>query len=289
MTENQRRLKKLSIVGLILSFVIVAGLFSVSPEEQRCFNGIRDVDEEGVDCGGACGEKCPPLPKPPSVSDIEVRWTKYVEDGSGNYDLVASLSNNNERWGISSVDYKFIVFNERGEVIGVRKDQTYIMPKGFLENKGVKYLVENNFRTGEKIGRVSLELSNFNWDEIKDVRDLPELSTRIIKISNRDYGLVENGNEFFYAFGITENTSKYSFFRVDIKVVLFDENDELLAAGRTDQWTLGAGEKREFKIYWTRPFLGKVKYADYEAETNVFNSSNFMKDYGTKRTFTIPR
>jgi hypothetical protein len=289
MTENQRMLKKLSIIGLILSFIIVAGLFSVSPEEQRCFNGIRDVDEEGIDCGGICKKKCPPLPKPPSVSDIEVEWVKYIEDGKGNYDLVASLSNSNERWGVSSVDYKFTVFNEGGKIIGARKDQMYIMPRGFLEGKGTKYLVENNFKTEEKIGKVNLELSNFNWDEIKDVRDLPELNTKIIKINSKDYGLVKNGSEFYYASGVTENTSKYSFFRVDIKVVLFDGNGELIAAGRTDQWTLEAGGKREFKIYWTKPFSGKVEYADYEAETNVFSLNNFMKDYGTKRTYTVPR
>lgn len=289
MTENQRKLKKAFIVGIILFFTAVAFWLLYKPEEQGCFNGIKDIGEKGIDCGGFCDKVCPPLSKPPQVQDISIEWVKYVKDGENNYDLIAKLSNDNERWGVSKLDYKFIVYNKEGRIIGAKKDYAYVMPKGFLKNEVASYIIEDNFKVNEDIGKTDLELSNFNWEEIKDPRDLPDLSRDIIIITDKNYGFVKNGEEFYYASGVTKNVSKYGFFKVDIYVVLFNINDEPIAAGKTDQWTMKAGEGWEFKIFWTNPLSGEVIRVDYGAQTNIFSSGNFMKAYGTGKIYTVPR
>jgi len=289
MTNNQRRLKKLSIVGLILSVLIVIVWFMIKPEEQLCFNGIKDAGEQDVDCGGFCEKKCPLPPKPPQVQDIKVEWVKYIKDGENNYDLVAKLSNDNEQWGVSAVNYKFTVYNDRREAIGEKNGQTYIMPKGFLKDNLSNYVIEDNFQASEDIKKIDFGLSDFNWREIGDPRDLPSLGRDIIIITDKDYGFVKQGKEFYYAYGVTKNASIYSFKYVDINVVLYDINGEPIAAGKTDQWTMGAGSGWEFKIFWKNQFSGEVYYADYAAQTNVFSSGNFMKDYGTEREYTIPK
>ncbi len=289
MTETQRKLKKISILSIFLLIIVTIGWLLYKPEKEICFNGVKDIGEEGVDCGGFCEKKCPPPLKPPQVQDIKIDWVKYVKDGENNYDLVAKLSNSNERWGISSMKYKFTVRSQEGEVIGVRRGESYIMPKGFIKSEGANYIIENDFKTEKNIGKVDLELSDFNWGEIKDPRDLPDLSRDIIVIRNKEYGPLENGREFYYVSGVTKNVSKYSFFRVDIDVVLFDASGEPIAAGKTDQWTMKAGDGWKFEIRWLAPFSGEVDHVDYEAKTNIFNSSNFMKDYGTGRKYMIPR
>lgn len=291
MTDKQRKLKKLSIVGTVLFLILVSTYGYWKPKEELCFNGVRDKEEEGVDCGGVCSNDCSAPPKSPKVKNLQTEWVKFVKDGENNYDLIAKLSNGNSQWGISSVDYKFSVYDKNDRIVGARSGKTYTMPAGFLENTGAKYLVEDNFKTSEEIKKVDLEMHNFNWSEVKvkDDKPLAELNKKIIEVVDQKYGFVENGNEFYYAYGVTKNTSAYSFFMIDIKVVLFDSDDEPIAVGKTDQWTLGVGQGWEFTIHWKNPFGKKVDRAEFEAETNVFNSANFMKIYGTGRKYMIPK
>jgi len=289
MTELKRNLKKLCIFGIVLFFIIITIWVLYKPEEKICFNNIKDLGEEGVDCGGFCEKECPPPDKPPKVQDINIEWVKFVEDGENNYDLVAKILNNNERWGISSIDYAFNVYNKSGEIIDTISGESYIMPRGFLGSNETKYIIENNFKTDKDIKEVSLDLYNFNWREVKNLLDLPELDVEIIRIINKNHGFTEDKKEFYYASGVTENISKYSFFKVDINIVIFDNYGELVAAGKTNQWTLKSGKGWEFKIFWTSPFLGEVGMVDYEAQTNVFDVNNFMDIYGTGGKYVIPK
>lgn len=289
MTNAQRKLKKLFIMGVVLSITISVAWIAFKPEEKTCFNGVQDFGEDGVDCGGICAKVCPPSLKPPQVSDIKVEWVKFVSDGENNYDLVAKLSNGNEHWGLSLLDYEFVVRNKHGVVIDSIKNQTFIMPKGFLKNKGNRYIIKNDFETSENIEKVDLALSNFNWNEVKDLRDLPELNAEIIKIRDKKYGFVDNQEGFYYASGVTENISKHSFFYIDISVILFNEDNEPIAVGRTDQWTLEANSGWQFEIRWINSFPEDVDYADFDAQTNIFNMDNFMKERITGEKYIIPR
>ena len=289
MTDAQRKLKKLFIAGIVLSFISVVAWIVFKPEEQTCFNGVQDFGEEGVDCGGICAKVCPPPLKPPQVDDIKIEWVRFVPDGKNNYDLVAKLLNSNEHWGLSLLNYEFIIYNKHNVVIDTIKKQTYVMPKGFLKSEGKRYIIENDFKTNENIEKIDLVLSNFNWSEVKDLRDLPELNAEVIKIRDKKYGFVDDEKEFYYASGITENISKYSFSMIDINVVLFNENNEPIAVGKTNQWTLEANSGWQFEIRWKNPFFEDVDYADFDAQTNVFNADNFMKERATGEKYIIPR
>jgi len=287
MTETQRKLKKLYIIGVVLLLIIIAALILFEEEERTCFNGFKDIGEEGIDCGGFCEKECPPPDKPPKVQDINVKWVKFVKDGENNYDLVAKISNSNDGWGVSSVNYSFNIYRKNGEIINTIYGKSYVMPRGFLGDNEARYIIENDFKTSEDIEKVSLELYDFNWREVKNLRELPELDIEIIRIINKDHGFMDNEEEFYYVFGVTENISKYSFFKVDINIVIFDDYGELVAAGKTDQWTLTSGRGWEFKIFWTSPFSETIGMIDYEAQTNVFDIGNFMDVYGTGGKYII--
>ena len=289
MTDIQRKLKKFFIIGIVLSITISVVWIAFKPREKTCFNGARDFGEDGVDCGGICTKVCPPDLKPPQVNDIKIEWVKFIPDGKNNYDLVAKLLNNNENWGLSLLNYEFVAYNKQGVVIDSIEDQTFIMPKGFLKNKGSRYIIKNDFETSETIEKVDLDLSNFNWNEVKDLRDLPELNAEIIKIRDKKYGFINSGEDFYCASGITENISKHSFFYTDINVVLFNENNEPVAVGKTNQWTLEAKSGWQFEICWKNKFTDDVDYADFDAQTNIFNMKNFMKERITGEKYVIPR
>jgi len=285
MTNSQRLIKKIIIVLIFLSSIAIISRILFPPSVDFCFNGILDYGEEKVDCGGVCQKKCPLPSIPPKVSQIQVEWAKAINDGDDNYDLVAKVKNDNELWGIFSVSYSFLITQENGEILKTPKGETYIMPKGFLKEDAYKYIFEDNFKLSSNISKIEIELSEHNWSEIKDPRDLPHFNSKVIEINDKKGDYIKDGSGFYYVFGITKNTSKYEFRRVDITVVIYNKNNDPIAVGRTDQWTLSGGEKREFRSFWEEEFEDEIGYIDYIAQTNVFDSENFMNDFGTGEKF----
>ncbi|MEA2098040.1 MAG: hypothetical protein U9P70_03125 [Patescibacteria group bacterium] len=295
MTSGQRKIKKAFIVLIILSFLIVTYKIIFPKVPEPCFNGVFDIGEEKVDCGGFCTKECPPPLTPPNVDEIEVEWVEFIKDGDDNYDLIAKITNKNSSWGISSMNYIFVIYGDNNKIVRTSKNETYIMPKGFLKEKGAKYIIEDNYKSDFDIKKVDIKLSKYNWKEIKDPRDLSDFGAKIINVKDKKSGFVTDGSGFYYVFGVTKNTSKYSFYRVDIDVIIYDTSGKPLAVGKTNQWTVPGGEGWEFKIFWNEPFLENVNRSDYnieqidyEAQTNIFDSENFMKDFGTGEKYMTP-
>lgn len=285
MSETQRFIKKLTIV-LIIAFVVFAISWpNIRPKDDPCYNGNLDLGEDEIDCGGLCEKKCPPPEKPPMVNDIKIEWSKAIKDSNGKYDLVAKLYNTNKHWGAVSVDYKFSLYDEKNQIIDKINGKTYIVPLGYSDGKGIKYVIENNYLHSGTITKVDFELSNFVWSEVIEILELPELGVDTIIVKDRNHGKLETGSGYYYAYGVTKNTSKYSFRKVDIYTVIYDAENIPIAAGKTDQWTVGAGEGWEFRIFWNEKFDSEAKEADFVAETNIFEQSNFMKSYGTGKKY----
>jgi hypothetical protein len=291
MTSSQRLIKKAIIMFTVAIIILVIYKLLFPPIPEPCFNGIYDIGEDKVDCGGICQKICPPPPMPPNVSEIKIISSDFVRDGENNYDLVAKIINNNSSWGVSSVDYVFLIYKKNGEIIKTKKESTYIMPNGFLEEDGIKYIIQDNFKSDSEIEKVDIELSesSFIWKEIKDPRDIPNYNSKIINIKDKKGEFILGDNEFYYVYGVTENSSRYSFYRVDINVVIYNSNGKPIAVGKTNQWTVSGGSGWEFRIFWDNPFSKDIDLIDYQAQTNVFDSENFMEEYGTGERYMIPR
>jgi DNA-binding beta-propeller fold protein YncE len=88
-SARQKKRLTLRVVGIAIAIIILAAavLLLVQPPAQPpvdyCLNGIQDQGEEGIDCGGPCGESCEPVVVvrpyvdsafvlPTSVSDIAI-------------------------------------------------------------------------------------------------------------------------------------------------------------------------------------------------------------------------
>jgi len=288
MTKGQRILKKMFIITIILLVPVSLYLLLFPNKPDKCFNGFLDVDEERVDCGGVCEKKCPLIL--PDVSQIEVDWVEFVQDGENRYDLVAKITNENSSWGVSSVYYRFLVYDDEGNVTKTDFENTYIMPKGFLKEEGKKYIIENNYIFNLEIEKVDIEFEDFDWREVKDALDLVHVNFKVIEVEQEKHGFPDPILGDYYVSGVTKNTAKYTFDRVDISVVLFDKDGHLIATGKTNHWTLGSDERREFMIFWKNPIQEEVDYIDYIAQTNIFDaSSNLLDDITTGEEYVTPR
>ncbi len=282
MIGRLRELKKLTILIIfIATIIIILVILFPPPPKPICENGKLDEGEKQIDCGGICAKSCPPNYE----YDINKEWAAFVKDGEENYDLIARVNNINTEWGVSSVNYRFTMYDKNNEKIGAREGSTYIIPKGYTENNGEKYIIESDFPSKIAIKKVKFELFDYSWEEVEDSLDIPELNDETIKVKDGRYGKPEDGSDGYYAYGVTRNNSIYSFNEVEIKVVLFDKNNNPIAAGKSNQNGVGTNSGWEFRVFWNESFEGEVDHADFEAETNIFATENFIKKYGTGRNY----
>ena len=280
MNSAQRAFKKLTIILIVLSVLLGVGYLIFKPETPKCQNGIKDVGEDGVDCGGFCEKACPVPDKPEGVNDIRINWTQFVEDKANVYDFVASISNDNTSWGVQSVRYVFTYYDASGNKLGTREGTTFIMPRGDGSDQSIKYLIEENVESNIAINRVDLNLSNFVWKQAEGETAVANMNEDIIEIQDPKFEM-NTALKSYAVTGRTKNTSIYDFKRVDVNAVIFGPEGQLLAAGKYDQWTMIAGDGWGIQILFPN-LKGKVSDVaslDVKAETNVFDENNLMKDY----------
>ena len=80
---------------------------------------------------------------------------------------------------------------------------------------------------------------------------------------------------------ILTNATTYDFDKIDVKVVLFGENNEPVAVNVSDRRTMRSGEEQRFRLFWNTPITKEVINQDFKATTNIFDSQNFMSRFGT--------
>src|SRR3989344_956254 len=98
------RVQKQIIIGLVFIFIfggIGYGIYSGLVTKASCTDGIKNGQEEGVDCGIlACGKACEP-----AIMPINIISSQFFQVGQGDYDFVARVSNPNVSYGASRVEY----------------------------------------------------------------------------------------------------------------------------------------------------------------------------------------
>ena len=154
-----------------------------------------------------------------------------------------------------------------GAKIMTRSGQTFILPNAN------KYIVEVEWQTPQKPARVDVTIDKVEWVKFTTFA-APQIVVR-----NQRFGLIHSGTGYAEAFGLVVNDSSYDFHNVTINVILFDQRDVPIAVNKTVQNTLDAQTQREFRLTWPNAFPGTIVRSEMEPETNVFDSSNFMKKF----------
>lgn len=257
--------KQITILVVFLIIVLAIGLgiyLIVRPEESTCFDGIQNQGEAGIDCGGPCGECSHPV-------GLEIISQNFIPTTLNNFDLVAKVENPNSNWGVESVPYKFNFYNANNQLIGFKEETTYILPQE------TKYIVEQKIYLPEVPARMVFELGKTNWQKLKDFSELQ------IRIKDKSHSIID-GKYRLYA--VLENKSTYNLDKVEAVGLLFDENHNIIAAGKTDIRTFLMGESRNIEINW--PYAGKkISSSEIKVYTNVFLDENFIKSHGTPEKF----
>jgi len=98
-----RALKQLAY---FLFFVIVigsisGGLYFWLRTEATCTDGVKNQEEEGIDCGGPCANICLE-----SLVEMRVLGSELVKIRENDYDFVAKINNPNLGHGSGEAKYR---------------------------------------------------------------------------------------------------------------------------------------------------------------------------------------
>jgi hypothetical protein len=263
--RDKYKKKRAIIVAVFMAVVLALSsfvYFMLRPAPS-CFDGAKNQNEEGIDCGGVCAEKC----DKPIIIDLSVSEKGFLDSGAvGKYDLYGKILNPNNTFGGGKFKYEFDLKDAKGNVIAVKSGYSFILPGES------KYILENNIDAGSVPADMGFKVTETQWVHFQDHYQKPQ-----IKVVNRNYGEIHSGIGFSEATGLLKNESPFDFSLIKLAIILKDANDKVLAVNSTEMRTVRNGENRDFRALWLNRFNGEVMNVEVQADANVFDSDTFAE------------
>ncbi len=251
-------------VFVLIIFLLGYFLYQIITPDPTCFDGKKNQNEKGIDCGGVC----PVCSDVFSVQELNIIEKKFVYGGNNTYDGLIRIENPNNTVGASSFKYTAKLLDENGEILGEKQGQGFILPAE------TKYITLIGFAVGIDQNPVQLEfeISQPKWEEFSQYQK-PQLS-----IYNKRFTFLTDrvGSEIY---GIVKNESRFDFNVIKVNIILRDENNSPVALNSTKIDVMRSGEERDFSLIFPYQIQGEVKNIEIEAEADTYDSQNFIKTY----------
>ncbi len=249
------------IVYILIIFGIGYGVYYWSHPKPTCFDKIQNQNEEGVDCGLVCGNSCH------TIMPLEVLSVKLLKVATGDYDILAEIRNPNPDYGSPKVDYDLVLSGQSKEELSRQNFSFYVLPGQ------TKHIILNFTNNDLNITQAQIAVKNVEWNKLN------LFDPQLVSFPVKDKKF--NNTEFS---AVVLNDSDFDFDTIDIVVILYDQNDNILGVNRSNINTLFSRTERYFKVLWPTP-IGGVFKVDVEPSTNLLNNSNFIEKYGTQEKF----
>ena len=205
---------------------------------------------------------------PPEGFSIQAEEMKIIQPvvGETSYDVVAKIINRDNSWGVSQLQYKFILKDRFDKVVLEKERTVYILPSQ------ERHLIEVGLKTERAVVGGLLEI------KLIEVQKLKEFIIPDILVTNKSYRVVDHKSKVF---GEIANKNPYGFEKIDIGVILYDTAGKIVGLNFTNINSLSANSKRAFVATWSEEISEEVDEIYIEPTVNAFQSELFMKDYGS--------
>jgi hypothetical protein len=220
-------------------------------------------NEEGVDCGGSCQ----PCEEDVMAESLRVQETAIVEGTNGRYDVLVRIKNPNELFGAAQLSYTVNFLDSTGSAIYQSNGVSFILP---FETKS---LILQSLDVPSQPQSLQVEFDNVEWVEF---RNFSEPQLRFVR---KEYGPITSGPGFGQVKGLLSNDSTIDFHAINIKIILRDEKNEVIALNTHQMNTVRSSEERDFTLQFPERFDGFPKNVEAEAEADVINAENYMRIY----------
>jgi hypothetical protein len=230
--------RKIVYAAISGSIIILAGIYvfrDVIFPTPTCFDTKQNGYESGVDCGGVCSLRCSQ-----EVIPLSITWARALKTASTSYDLVALVSNKNIDNAPRQILYTFIAYNAEG------KEIAKINGASIAPIDGDFPIVEQNVSLSEEPRTVSAVIHS-NVPHFK-VLENPISPTLRIVYPHYEAGSIPR------VYATITNTKRTLFRNLAVRVLLYDADGNVYAAGQTIVPTLDKEASREIVFTWDRAF-----------------------------------
>ncbi len=216
-------------VTIVLVFAVyeLRGVLFPTP---TCFDKKKNGYESGLDCGGTCALRCTE-----EVAAISVDWSNAIKTSQNTYDFVAMLSNKNINSAPTLLSYVFVALNKKGEVIKTEVGSTIALVDGGFP------IVAQNIVVNEQPASLLVRITPSPYYATIEKPRAP-----LIRVSDFRY---EPGSISRIYVTVT-NTTRNVYLKLPIRLVAYDENDNVVAAGESVLPQLDKEEEQEIVFTW---------------------------------------
>jgi len=251
------RFKRQLIIFLILIAVFLVGslFFFDFGAKATCFDGKKNGDETGIDCGGSCQLVCPGQSRP-----LVVRFQRSFRVAYGVYNAVAYVANPNPTQAIFQIPYEFRVYDSKDVLIAERTGKTFVPP-----NQSIA-IFETDIRTGgREVTRTAFRfLQEPQWINVdKKLANLP--------ISVSDEKIVSGPPPSLTA--TLRNNSLFELRDLSVAVILYDASGNAVAASKTLLSTVPRKKDLPLLFSWNESFSAPPVRIEIIPQIDVFNLS----------------
>src|SRR5262249_14158053 len=143
--------------------------YKLSTVPPTCTDGMMNHGETAPDRGGPC-----PDTDTNKLAPSSVMWTRSFKVRNGSYSAATYIENPNDEAGISKINYKFSLYDDKNILVAERTGSTYVMPGGITP------VYEPDIDTGNREAvHTFFEFSSpALWQHYTD-------TSRVIKVSDR--------------------------------------------------------------------------------------------------------
>jgi hypothetical protein len=264
MKASPRVIRRLVIASIFLAVFALLGYGTrqLTQAPPTCTDGIKNGNEEGVDCGQfACQNYCEPDLDPPQIVS-----TKLIKAEMDDYDFVAQILNEHKDFGASEVSYELSLINAEGKELLKREGLFYILPGQ------TKYLILPHLTTETTVADIKFDIKTAKWQKIDSLEGMNLVVRREDFMPGREANLD----------AVIFNDSDFDFDTVDIDVILRNPNGDIIAVNKSELNTVKARTERSFRATWPFQIPGSVDKIEIFPTTNLFLNSNFIKRYGSE-------
>ena len=238
------RRKAMYIGGVVIFFVILLSYptYQLLKREPTCFDGRKNQDELGVDCGGSCELICAN-----QVSPLSLMWSRSFKVADGTYSSVAFIENPNFNAAILSVPYIFRLYDASNLLIAERRGQTYV------STDGITPIFEPRITTGVRGAvRTTFEFTGgIQWHELRDPKILTLVSQELL-----------NQNTSPRINAVVHNDDVRSLSDIEVVAVVFGLDGNAIGASQTIIPSIGPDSDAPIFFTWPEPFSGQVGRID---------------------------
>lgn len=207
------------IYAILLVVVVVGGIgvpvFFYSYKAPTCFDGQKNGNEYGVDCGGSCQKICASAFLPPKVA-----WVRLERIAHGLYNLAAYIENPNPEGAAYNVPFHMVLYDGKGIQIA---DKSGIMD--LPPHRNVLAFIPA-VQVGESLPAVA---PSFEFTKAPDwVKETDALSRLVI--SNKNYIEDESGSSLQVTIS---NSGSQSLPALSVYAILYDKDKNTIGFSKT--------------------------------------------------------